>query len=244
MHGSRAFVTRYLQALDERLASHVLSQDTTLLLLPPHPYLDLTSQLLQGSIVKWGGQDVSEQAEEGAYTGDVSASMLRDLGCQYTLVGHSERRGFHQEDDVAVAAKFIVALQYGLCPILCIGESWEQRQQGLTEQVLESQLATVLSLPGDVNNFKHAIIAYEPIWAIGKGKSATTEQAQQIHRHIREFIAQYDPQIAQNLSILYGGSVKVDNARQLLAMPDIDGVLVGGASLVVEEFLGIATCSK
>jgi triosephosphate isomerase (TIM) len=208
----------------------------------PYPYLQQAQTLLQGSHVSWGAQNLS-QYDKGAYTGEVSASMLTDFGCRYVIVGHSERRALYGEDNATVAQKFKTALTAGLTPILCIGETLDQREAGITEQVVAEQLDAVMELVG-VDTLAKSVLAYEPVWAIGTGKTATPAQAQDVHSFIRTRIAERNTEIASGLKILYGGSVKASNARELFAMPDIDGGLIGGASLVAEEFLAICHAAK
>jgi triosephosphate isomerase len=208
----------------------------------PFPYLAQTQQALSGSAVKWGAQDV-HQLDRGAYTGEVSAAMLRDFACAYVIVGHSERRAIYGENSRLVAEKFIAAQQAGLTPILCVGETLEQRESGVTEAVVAEQLDAVIQLAG-AQALKNAVVAYEPVWAIGTGKTATSAQAQAVHAFIRQRVASQDSQIASGLCILYGGSVKANNAAELFTMPDIDGGLIGGASLVADEFLAICRAGK
>jgi triosephosphate isomerase len=208
----------------------------------PYPYLQQAQTLLLGSHVSWGAQNVS-QHEKGAYTGEVSAGMLTDFGCRYVIVGHSERRALYGEDSAIVAQKFKAALGGGLTPILCIGETLDQREAGITEQVVAEQLDAVTELVG-VGALGKSVLAYEPVWAIGTGKTATPDQAQDVHSFIRGRIAAHDPEVASGLKILYGGSVKATNAGELFAMPDIDGGLIGGASLVADEFLAICQAAK
>lgn len=208
----------------------------------PYPYLPQTQQMLAGATVTWGAQDVS-QFGTGAYTGAVSAAMLREFGCRYVIVGHSERRSIFGESDTTVAAKFSVALQAGLTPILCVGETLAERESGVMEQVVGRQLDAVAGTAG-FPGFAKAVMAYEPVWAIGTGKTATPEQAQAAHAFIRQRIASNDAAVAAELKILYGGSVKAANATQLFAMPDIDGGLIGGASLVADEFMAICRSAQ
>jgi triosephosphate isomerase (TIM) len=203
----------------------------------PFPYLAQAQSLLAGSPIACGAQNVSQHAK-GAFTGEVSATMLKDFGCTYVLVGHSERRSLYGEDDGTVAAKFQAAQSAGLTPILCIGETLEERQSGLTEQIIARQMDAVLAVAG-VAALTQAVVAYEPVWAIGTGKTAAPQEAQAVHAFIRQRVAAHDATVAQKLLILYGGSVKAVNAAQLLSLPDIDGGLIGGASLVAEEFLSI-----
>jgi triosephosphate isomerase (TIM) len=192
---------------------------------------------LSGTAIAWGAQNLSQHAK-GAFTGEVSATMLKDFGCSYVIVGHSERRAMFGDDDATVAAKFQAALAAGLTPILCVGETLDERHSGLTEQVVARQLDCVLDAAG-VSAFANVVVAYEPVWAIGTGKTATPQEAQAVHQFIRERFAARDKTVAQKLTILYGGSVKAANAAQLLSLPDIDGGLIGGASLIAEEFVAI-----
>ncbi|MDH4284251.1 MAG: triose-phosphate isomerase [Gallionellaceae bacterium] len=208
----------------------------------PFPYLAQAQHLLCGSRVAWGAQDV-HQMEKGAYTGEVAASMLKDFECRYAIVGHSERRSLYGETSKLVAEKFAAAQKAGLIPILCVGETLEQRESGVTEKVVAEQLDAVTELLG-VQSLRSAVVAYEPVWAIGTGKTATPEQAQAVHAFIRQRIAAQDGQVAQGLCILYGGSVKANNAAELFAMSDIDGGLIGGASLVAEDFLAICRAGQ
>ena len=210
----------------------------SLLVCPPFPYLASVAAQVAGSPVAVGAQNVSEH-EGGAYTGETSPGMLRDVGCSFAIVGHSERRSLYGETSAQVAAKFVAAQAVGLTPILCVGESLDEREAGTTEAVVDEQLDAVIDAAG-VAAFASAVIAYEPVWAIGTGKVATPEQAQDVHRHIRGRIAALDAGLAENVQILYGGSMKGENAPGLLSMPDIDGGLIGGASLKAEDFLAIA----
>jgi triosephosphate isomerase len=208
----------------------------------PYPYLAQVQQLLSGSGVSWGAQNVS-QHESGAYTGEVSGAMLVDFGCRYVIVGHSERRSLYGETSAMVAGKYAAALKAGVSPILCVGESLEEREAGHTESVVAAQLDAVLGESGAFS-FSHAVIAYEPVWAIGTGKTATPEQAQAVHAFIRGRLGAQDAAVAENVQILYGGSVKGSNAAQLFAMPDIDGGLIGGASLNAEELAAICKAAS
>jgi len=210
----------------------------SLLVCPPYPYLASVVALTEGSAVSVGAQNVSEH-EKGAFTGEVSPGMLHDIGCTYAIIGHSERRALYGETSEQVAAKFQAAQAAGITPILCVGETLEQREAGTTERVIDEQLDAVLDVVG-VEAFARAVIAYEPVWAIGTGMTATPEQAQEVHRHIRGKLEALDTGIAAGVQILYGGSMKGENAAGLLAKPDIDGGLIGGASLKAEDFLAIA----
>lgn len=203
----------------------------------PFPYLAQARASLEGSAVAWGAQTVSEFAQ-GAYTGEVAGPMLVDFGARYAIVGHSERRAIYGESDAAVAAKFVAAQTAGLVPILCVGETLAEREAGRTEEVVLRQLMVVVDKAG-VAAFANAVVAYEPVWAIGTGKTATSAQAQEVHEAIRARIAAADAGIAAGLQILYGGSVKPQNAAELFAQADIDGGLIGGAALVVDDFLAI-----
>jgi len=203
----------------------------------PFPYLSQVQQVLSGTPVRLGAQNLSEHAK-GAYTGEVSAAMLKDFACAYVIVGHSERRSLYAESDAQVAAKFVAAQAAGITPILCLGESLQERESGVTEAVVARQLDAVLAVAG-IAAFANAVIAYEPVWAIGTGLTATPEQAQAVHAFIRARLAQHDSAIAANVVIQYGGSMKPGNAAELLSQPDIDGGLIGGAALVAEDFLAI-----
>jgi triosephosphate isomerase (TIM) len=203
----------------------------------PYPYLAQAQQILGDSVVAWGGQDVS-QFGAGAYTGAVTASMLTDFGCKYAIVGHSERRSVFADTDAIVAAKFEAARKSGLAPILCLGESLQEREAGVTESVVGRQLDAVIEVSG-VAALAHAVLAYEPVWAIGTGKTATPAQAQAVHAFIRGRVAARDAAVAAGVRILYGGSVKAANAAELFSQADIDGGLIGGASMVAEEFSAI-----
>jgi len=203
----------------------------------PFPFLHQTRQALAGSTVKWGAQDVS-QFGAGAYTGAVTAGMLREFDCSYVIVGHSERRSIFAESNAVVAAKFLAVLKEGLTPIVCVGETLQERESGAMEQVVGEQLDAVLAAAGPAA-LADAVIAYEPVWAIGTGKTASPEQAQAAHAFIRARLAAQDKAVAANVMMLYGGSVKAANATELFSMPDIDGGLIGGAALVAEEFLAI-----
>ena len=208
----------------------------------PYPYLSQMQLLLQDTQVYWGAQNVS-QYDKGAYTGEVSAAMLVDFRCRYVIVGHSERRALYGEDSATVALKFKAARAAGLIPILCVGETLDQRESAVTEQVVAEQLDAVIALEG-VNALDKLVVAYEPVWAIGTGKTATPAQAQDVHAFIRGRIAARNPEVAAGLQILYGGSVKANNAEELFAMPDIDGGLIGGASLIADEFITICRAAK
>ncbi len=213
----------------------------SVLVCPPFPYLSAIAGQVKGSALKLGAQNVSEH-ESGAYTGEVAPAMLRDIGCEYVIVGHSERRAMYGESSFQVAAKFQAAQAAGLVPILCVGETLDERESGATESVVDYQLGAVIDAAG-IGAFSSAVVAYEPVWAIGTGKTATPEQAQDVHKHIRALLSGHDVDVAAGLRILYGGSMKGENAAGLLAMPDIDGGLIGGASLQAMDFLAIANAA-
>ena len=208
----------------------------------PNPYLHQTRSLLENTNIAWGGQNVN-QFEEGAFTGAVSPHMLTDLGCSYVLLGHSERRVLFHETNLSAAARFDAAIKAGLTPILCVGETLAEHDAGLTEVIVASQMDAVMATLSD-EGFARAmqlnmVFAYEPVWAVGTGKTATPEQAQEVHQFIRQRIARRNAEAASKVRIIYGGSVKAQNATQLFNMPDVDGGLVGGASLNAEEFSSI-----
>ncbi|HEY8158310.1 MAG TPA: triose-phosphate isomerase [Methylobacter sp.] len=203
----------------------------------PYVHLPKVSELVKNTALALGAQNVADKAS-GAYTGEVSGAMLSEFNCKYALVGHSERRSYYGDTDESVAARFCQAQEQNIIPILCVGETLEQREQDETFAVINTQLDAVINLAG-IAAFGAAVIAYEPVWAIGTGKTATDEQAQEVHRYIRQYIAAKDQAIADKIQILYGGSAKPDNAKGLFAMPDIDGGLIGGASLDAESFLKI-----
>ena len=234
MHGSRAENASLVSGLLDLLQP---GKRAEILLCPPFPYLMETGRLLKDSGVALGAQSVCAEAQ-GAFTGEVSAAMLKDVGCRYVLVGHSERRQLFGESDALVARKFVAALGQGLVPVLCVGETLEEREGDQTASVVTRQIEAVLAVTG-VQSLAKAVIAYEPIWAIGTGRTASPEQAQEVHAMIRSKVAERDGTIGGSVRILYGGSVKASNAQELFAMPDIDGGLVGGASLKADEFARI-----
>ncbi|MGB6977035.1 MAG: triose-phosphate isomerase [Gammaproteobacteria bacterium] len=236
MCGSRAQTTQLLQALIQQQQTLAAVE---LAVFPPFVFLEQTQRLLHNTTIAWGAQNVSAAAE-GAYTGEISAGMLLDFGCRYVLVGHSERRTLYGENDEIVAAKFQCATQAGLTPIVCVGETLAEHKAGHTTKVVKHQIDVVLKLQPKRETWTTAIVAYEPVWAIGTGMTATPEQAQAVHALLRQHIAQGNAEVAQSLRILYGGSVKPENAAALFAMPDIDGGLIGKASLDSQQFLEIA----
>ncbi len=212
-----------------------------MLVCPPFPYLAATAQQLAGSKLLLGAQTVSENAA-GAFTGEVSISMLKDVGCDFVVVGHSERRSLFGESSADVAAKFKAVVEGGLTPVLCVGESLQEREAEATQRVIGEQMRAVLDLVG-AEALANAVVAYEPVWAIGTGMTASPQQAQDVHEFIRQTIAAEDADIAEAILILYGGSVKGDNAAGLFSMSDIDGGLIGGASLKADDFLAIASAA-
>jgi triosephosphate isomerase len=203
----------------------------------PYVQIPKVSELARNTALAVGAQNVADKAS-GAFTGEISAAMLSEFNCKYALVGHSERRSYYGDTDESVAARFCQAQEQNITPILCVGETLEQREQDQTFAVIDAQLDAVIKLAG-IAAFGAAVIAYEPVWAIGTGKTATDEQAQEVHHYIRQYIAAKDQAIAEKIQILYGGSAKPENAKGLFAMPDIDGGLIGGASLDAESFLKI-----
>ncbi|HIE00621.1 MAG TPA: triose-phosphate isomerase [Thiotrichaceae bacterium] len=225
------------QSLIESLKQNASGLKAEMAVCPPFVYLQQVSELLKGTAISWGGQNVS-QNDQGAFTGEIATNMLVDFGCKYVIVGHSERRNLYGESDELVAEKFAKAQSAKLIPILCIGELLEEREAGETENVVKRQLEAVINLQG-IGSLAQSVIAYEPVWAIGTGKTATPQQAQDVHAFIRGQIAKQDAGIAEKVQILYGGSVKGSNAAELFAMPDIDGGLIGGASLKADDFLTI-----
>lgn len=235
MNGSRAANATWLAAF----AAGARNLACDVAICPPFVYLADMQKGLVGA--ELGAQDVSER-ESGAYTGDVSVQMLKDVGCRWVIVGHSERRQWHRESDAVVAAKAERVLQAGLRPIVCVGESLAEREAGRTQQVVRSQLAAVLERIGAA--LAQGALAYEPVWAIGTGRNATPGQAQEVHAALRAQFAEHDPAAGAALRILYGGSVKPGNAGELFAQPDIDGGLIGGASLVAEDFLAICAAVR
>ncbi|WP_180559052.1 triose-phosphate isomerase [Arsenophonus endosymbiont of Apis mellifera] len=234
LNGSTKMVKELIENLRNELNS-VTGCDVAIA--PPALYLAQAEQALAGSKIALGAQDVDVNLF-GAFTGDTSAEMLKDIGAKYIIIGHSERRTYHQESDEYIARKFAVLKSQGLIPVLCIGESEEENSAGKTEQVCARQIDAVLNSLG-AGAFENSVIAYEPIWAIGTGKSATPAQAQAVHKFIRDHIAKQDRAIAEQVIIQYGGSVNANNAAELFSQPDIDGALVGGASLKADAFTTI-----
>ena len=239
MNGSLASIRPLLEGLMSGLEAGC---DAEVALCPPYVYLAELAETLKNTDIKLGSQNIS-QLESGAYTGEVSADMLKDFSCKYAIVGHSERRALYHETDMLVAEKFVRAQGAGLIPILCVGEQLEERESADTEAVIERQLNAVIVLAG-IGSFNNAVIAYEPVWAIGTGKTATPEQAQEVHAFVRLLLARHDDAVADKIRILYGGSVKAANAIEIFNMVDVDGGLIGGASLDTQEFLSICHAAK
>ena len=239
MNGSLASGQALLKAILPPLAA---ADRARYAVCPPYPYLAAAAQALRGSNVALGAQDLC-QFDDGAYTGAVSGAMLADCGCRYAIVGHSERRAVFGESDDLVAQKYAQALKHGLTPILCVGETLAEREAGTTEAVVARQLDAVVKRCG-IAAVGQGVVAYEPVWAIGTGRTATPQQAQDVHAFIRGRVAAADRKVADALTVLYGGSVKAGNAAQLFAMPDVDGGLIGGASLAAEEFVAICRAAQ
>ncbi|MCU7960746.1 MAG: triose-phosphate isomerase [gamma proteobacterium symbiont of Bathyaustriella thionipta] len=239
MNGSRDSVRTLLDGIKAGMADVSVAE---VAVCPPAIYIADVQQQLEGSAIGCGGQDVSTQAS-GAFTGEISTAMLQDFACRYTLVGHSERRTLHGEDDALVARKFSVASAAGLIPILCIGETLQEREANETESVVSRQLDAVIELDG-IEALADCIIAYEPVWAIGTGKTASSAQAQEVHAFIRQKLAELNADVAEGVRILYGGSVKGSNAEELFGQTDIDGGLIGGASLMADDFLAICRAAR
>ena len=232
MHGSRASNAALLDVL-------VKENPPGCAVCVPFPYLAQAAERLRGSRVAWGAQNVSEHAQ-GAYTGEVSAAMAAEFGCRYVIVGHSERRQLYGETDAQAAAKFAAVQAAGMTPILCVGETLQERDAGKTEEIVARQLDKVL----EKSSFEKSVLAYEPVWAIGTGRNATPEQARDVHAFLRSRVAAHDAGTARELRILYGGSVKAVNAAALFAMPELDGGLIGGAALVAQDFLAIGRAAR
>lgn len=239
MHGN---LVENKQLLDALVTDLTELKNAQIAVCVPFPYLHSIKENLRQTNISWGAQNLS-QFDKGAYTGEVSASMLKDFGCKYVIVGHSERRAIFGETNQVVAEKFIAAQKMGLIPILCVGETLEQREDGLAEKIIEEQLSVVIELAG-IEAFDKSVIAYEPVWAIGTGKTASPQQAQEVHASIRKGLRDKNREIADELVILYGGSVKASNATELFVMDDIDGGLIGGASLIASEFISICRAIK
>lgn len=236
MNGSRASIKELLDGLKAGICK---VSNAKMAVCAPSIYIADVAEQLAGTDIAYGAQDVSTEAG-GAYTGEISASMISEFNCDYIIVGHSERRSYHGETDELVAKKFGVVLETGMTPIFCIGETLEEREKGITEEVVARQIQAVIDMHGAAALSK-GVVAYEPVWAIGTGKTASPEQAQDVHAFIRGVIARADASVAENIIIQYGGSMNAGNAKDLLAQADIDGGLIGGASLKAEDFLAIGT---
>jgi triosephosphate isomerase len=234
MNGSRASVQELLTGIKAGVGEVARAE---VAVCPPFVFVPIAQAALEGTVIRWGAQNLSIE-KSGAFTGEVAASMLTDFGCHYVIVGHSERRSLYGEDDETVARKYAAARAAGLVPILCVGETLDEREKGITEEIVARQLDAVFKLEGAAA-LADGVIAYEPVWAIGTGVTATPDQAQEVHAFIRGRIASREPRVAEGLRILYGGSMKPDNAAELMAKPDIDGGLIGGASLKASDFLAI-----
>lgn len=234
MNGSTAMLWQLAGGIAERMGENTALD---VVIFPPAVYLAQACQVVGESLVAVGAQDAS-QHQQGAYTGEISVEMLADIGCEYVLIGHSERRQYHGENNALCRAKFVATLNTGLTPVLCVGETLTQRQADEAFAVIEAQLKTVFDGldPADASQ---AIVAYEPVWAIGTGLSATPEQAQAVHAFIRKTLGRLSEKLAKQVRIVYGGSLKPSSAPALLSMPDIDGGLIGGASLVLDDFVKI-----
>ena len=233
MNGSRSSAESLAKGIIAGLGADVAD----IAICVPYVFLSDVGQIVKNTRLALGAQNVADKPS-GAYTGEISAIMLKEFACKYALVGHSERRTYYGDTDQSVAARFCQAQEQGVIPVLCIGETLEQREQEQTFEVITTQLDAVVNLAG-IAAFNNAVIAYEPVWAIGTGLTATDGQAQEAHHFIRQYLAAKDQAVAENIQLLYGGSAKPDNAKGLFAMPDIDGGLIGGASLDAESFLKI-----
>jgi triosephosphate isomerase len=240
MNGSKASIQELMNGIKQGLGS--VNENCGVAVCPPALYVPMVQELAAGSRVAVGTQNICDQ-DSGAYTGELAGSMIKEMGCQYAIVGHSERRSLYGESDELVARRFAAARRAGLIPILCVGELLEERESGQTEAVVSRQLDAVLDLEG-IDAFADAVIAYEPVWAIGTGKTATPDQAQEVHAFIRSKLAGLNQSVADNIIIQYGGSVKGANAEELFGMADIDGGLIGGASLEANEFISICAAAK
>ncbi len=239
MNGSRDSIAELLNGLKAGIGQVTTAE---VAVCAPAIYLADVQAALDGSTIAWGGQDVSVH-DAGAYTGEIAGAMLADLACRFVIIGHSERRAYHGESDQLVAEKFTAARSAGLVPILCVGETLAEREQGVTEQVVARQLDAVIEHCG-IDAVGEGVIAYEPVWAIGTGKTATPEQAQEVHAFIRARLADASPSVADQVRLLYGGSMNPNNAAELLAQGDIDGGLIGGASLKADDFLAVCSAAN
>lgn len=235
MHGSKASIKTLVTELNKQAD---LIGNVKVAVCPPSIYLDYVNVCLTTDKIGLGAQNIAEEPVQGAFTGEISAEMLKDVDCAYVILGHSERRSIYGEADASVAEKVSVALKAGLTPILCVGETLEERESGHLESVISAQVNAVVSKVG-IQAFEKIVIAYEPVWAIGTGKTATSQQAQEVHAFIRGLLASEDASVADKVIIQYGGSVKPGNAKELFGQPDIDGGLIGGASLSADDFIAI-----
>lgn len=235
MHGSKASIKSLMTGLNTGAAN---IEGVLMAICPPSIYMDYVKNCLTTDAIALGAQNIAVEPNQGAYTGEISAKMLQDFDCRYVILGHSERRAIYGETNELVAQKVQTALSEGLTPILCVGETLEEREAGQLESIISAQLNAVVNVVG-IQAFSSVVIAYEPVWAIGTGKTATSAQAQAVHAFIRQQIANRDAGIAEKMIIQYGGSVKPDNAAELFSQPDIDGGLIGGASLNAKDFLAI-----
>lgn len=241
MHGNLIENKRLLELVIANVSN--MHEKAQFVVCVPFPYLPSVQAILQNTSIGWGAQNLS-QFDKGAYTGEVSSGMLNDFACDFVIVGHSERRALYGETNEVVAEKCAAAQRAGIMPILCVGETYEQREAGITEKIITEQLDAIIQSSIGIDFFNKAVIAYEPVWAIGTGKTASPQQAQDVHEFIRGMIANQNLTIADELLILYGGSVKASNAQELFMMPDIDGGLIGGASLVADDFVAICRAAS
>ncbi len=239
LNGTKESVSTLIKGLEAVAAT---AKNVEVAVCPPAIFIEQVALLTANNNIEFGAQDVSTNIA-GAFTGETSPAMVKEFGAKYSLVGHSERRQYHHESDAIVAAKFVAIQAQGLVPVLCIGETLEERESNITTTIVERQLKAVIELAG-IKAFENCVIAYEPVWAIGTGKVATSEQAQEVHAHIRHWLKAQSEVVAEKVQILYGGSVKAASAKELFSQTDIDGGLVGGAALIIEEFVGIIEGAK
>ena len=242
LNGSKASIAELLKGIMAGITDGSVNSNTDVTVCAPYIYIPQVQEILKGTSISYGSESISEH-DSGAFTGEISGPMLNDFSCEFAIVGHSERRTIFGEKDADTANKFAAARKHGIKPILCLGELLEEREQGITEAVIARQLDVVIDLEG-VESLTDAVIAYEPVWAIGTGMTASPQQAQDVHAFIRGKIATLNTDVAKNVQILYGGSVNGANADELFAMPDIDGGLIGGAALKAEDFLAICRAGK
>jgi len=239
LNGTKESVSALIKGIE---AAADAAKNVEVAVCPPAIFIEQVANLVANNSIEFGAQDVSTNVS-GAFTGETSPVMVKEFGAKYSLVGHSERRQYHNETDAVVAAKFVAIQANALVPVLCIGETLEERETDKTFNVVETQLKAVIDVAG-IDALENSVIAYEPVWAIGTGKVASSAQAQEVHAHIRCWLAEQSKVVAEKVQILYGGSVKASSAKELFAQPDIDGGLVGGAALIVEEFVGIIEGAK